>query len=63
MKEGEANNIRIKFIANPKPSAGEWTLGETTVPVGGSVNENTTAISSQITESGVCFIFNFNDLI
>ena len=62
MKEGEANNVRIKFTANPKPSSGVWTLGEKTVPVGASDNENT-ATSSQITESGVCFIFNFNNLI
>ena len=57
MKEGEANNVRIKFTANPKPSAGVWTLGETTVPVGASDNENT-ATSSQITESGVSIVFN-----
>ena len=57
MKEGEANNVRIKFTANPKPSAGVWTLGEKTVPVGASDNENT-ATSSQITESGVSIIFN-----
>ena len=60
MKEGEPNNVRIKFIANPEPLAGVWTLGETTVPVGGSDNENT-ATSSQITESGVSI--NFNNLI
>ena len=57
MKEGEANNVRIKFTANPKPSSGVWTLGEKTVPVGASDNENT-ATSSQITESGVSIIFN-----
>ena len=57
MKEGEANNVRIKFTANPKPSAGVWTLGEKTVPVGASDNENT-AKSSPITESGVSIIFN-----
>jgi len=51
MKEGESNNVRIKFTANPKPSAGVWTLGEKTVPVGASDNENS-ATSSQITESG-----------
>merc|ERR1711971_1381662 len=51
MKEGESNNVRIKFTANPKPSTGVWTLGEETVPVGASDNENT-ATSSQITESG-----------
>ena len=56
MKEGESNNVRIKFTANPKPSAGVWTLGEKTVPVGASDNENT-ATSSQITESGVSIIF------
>ena len=59
MKEGEANNVRIKFTANPKPSAGVWTLGEKTVPVGASDNENT-ATSSPITESGVSFNFHFN---
>ena len=57
MKEGEPNNVRIKFTANPKPSTGVWTLGEKTVPVGASDNENT-ATSSQITESGVSIIFN-----
>ena len=60
MKEGEANNVRIKFTANPKPSAGVWTLGEKTVPVGASDNENT-ATSSQITESGVSLNSNFKN--
>ena len=58
MKEGESNNVRIKFTANPKPSTGVWTLGEKTVPVGASDNENS-ATSSQITESGVSFNSHF----
>lgn len=36
LKEDETNTIRIKFRANPKPSAGQWSIGETSVPVGGA---------------------------
>lgn len=34
MKEGQANDVRIKFRANPKPSQGVWNLGTTKVNVG-----------------------------
>jgi hypothetical protein len=36
MKEGESNDVRIKFRANPKPEKGQWKLGDTVVPVGAS---------------------------
>ena len=42
-------------MANPKPSAGVWKIGETTVPIGAANTENTLT-SSQI-EDGVSFFF------
>ena len=35
LKVGQANPIRIEFGANPKPTAGFWTVGNgTKIPVG-----------------------------
>lgn len=36
MKEGTSNEIRIKFRANPRPSEGQWSVGDVSVPVGAS---------------------------
>lgn len=49
MKEGEENNVRIKFRANPKPNAGKWSFGDVSVPVGAASTDNTFQ-SSQITD-------------
>jgi len=47
LKDGEENTVRFQFMANPKPSAGVWKIGETTVPIGAANTENTLT-SSQI---------------
>jgi len=47
LKEGEKGQARIKFRANPKPTQGQWVIGETVVPIGaGSVDSK--FMSSQI---------------
>lgn len=41
MTEGESNMVWIKFRANPKPTTGQWKIGEVTVPVGAtSIDES-----------------------
>ncbi len=40
MKEGEENDVRIKFRANPKPNMGQWKIGDISVPVGAADVEN-----------------------
>ena len=51
-KEGESNTVRMKFLANPMPTEGQWNIGEVTVPIGASDLEGNFQ-SSQITETGV----------
>ena len=53
MKEGEENDVRIKFRANPKPNMGQWKIGDISVPVGAADVENKFQ-SSQIID-GVSF--------
>jgi len=50
-KEGESNTVRMKFLANPMPTEGQWNIGEVTVPIGASDLEGNFQ-SSQITETG-----------
>merc|ERR1712079_608874 len=45
MKEGESNVVRLKFRANPMPTAGVWKLGEKSVPVGAADPDNTVTSS------------------
>jgi len=50
-KEGESNTIRMKFLANPMPTEGQWSIGEVSVPIGASDVEGNFQ-SSQIQETG-----------
>ena len=55
-KEGESNTIRMKFLANPMPTEGQWSIGEVSVPIGASDVEGNFQ-SSQIQETGVRHMF------
>merc|ERR1712047_141076 len=50
-KDGESNTVRMKFLANPMPTEGQWNIGEVTVPIGASDLEGNFQ-SSQIAETG-----------
>jgi len=50
-KDGESNTVRMKFLANPMPTQGQWNIGEVTVPIGASDVEGNFQ-SSQIQETG-----------
>ena len=51
MKEGESNEVRIKFRANPKPNAGQWRIGKVTTPIGAESTDQ--KFSSTGIENGV----------
>ena len=46
----------MKFLANPMPTEGQWSIGEVSVPIGASDVEGNFQ-SSQIQETGVRHMF------